>query len=153
MKGFNFEDHLTFRWNYKFNPYLWKDRFLRNIFLSIWAIISYLINCLSHLKINRKASFYKCPSETLKFQPLTLNQITNGFLHRTFWFFSLKNFGSPNTTNLLYTFPIFGHPTFWCWYQSACELLRVLKISIGRFSSTLSLFLEMKNTSYALIRG
>ena len=27
--------------------------------------------------------FFKCQSETLNFHPLTLNQVANGFLHRT----------------------------------------------------------------------
>ena len=46
---------------------------------------------------------------------------------------------------LLHTFPIFGPPTFWCWCQSALELVKGLKIRV-------SMFFEIKNTSNAFLR-
>ena len=42
---------------------------------------------------NHLGHFFKCQSETLNFHPLDLNQFANGFLHRTSWFFNLKNLG------------------------------------------------------------
>ena len=44
---------------------------------------------------------------------------------------------SQNTPN-----EAFFDPTFWYWRQSALELLKGLKLGMGRFSSTLSLFWE-----------
>ena len=96
--------------------------------------------------------FFKVSIRNVQFSPLTLNQIANGFLHRILWFLLFKNFGSRNPPHPPSNFSNFWAPTFWCWCQSVLELLRGLKIGMSRFSTTLSLFFEIKNTSYALLR-
>ena len=107
------------------------------------------INRFSNTFLIRLGHF-KCQSETFNFHPLNLNQIANGFfLHRALcFFFYLKIVGPKNPT----PFSNLWAPTFWCWCQSARERLRGLKIGIGWFSLTLSLFFEIKNASYALLR-
>ena len=84
-------------------------------------------------QIAKAILFLKSYLETFNFYPLTLNQFSNGFLHRTLCFFHSTNPGPKTLHTALHTFSIFGPPTFGFWFQSAHEIPTRLKISVGGF--------------------
>ena len=55
------------------------------------------------------------------------------FCLELFDFFHSKNTGSKTLHTPLNTFPIFGHPTFGFWFQSAHEVTIRLIMSAGGF--------------------
>ena len=77
--------------------------------------------------------------ETCNFDPLNLNQFTNGFSHVTHcFFFHFRNRGLETLHTPMHTFSIFGPPTYGFWSQSAREVSKSLKIGGKGVSSTLN---------------
>ena len=99
---------------------------------------------ISKWPVITKAIFLSVNQKRWIFTHLPSTKLQTVFSSYSLIFFSFKNFGSRIPTHPLHTFPIFGPPTFWCWLQSARELLRGRKICMSSFSSTLSLFLEIE---------
>ena len=129
-----------------FNGYLtWKRRLferwqLKGIFSCFISSIHFIIVNIHSFVYKLTKPFIGWPSETLNFNPTTLNQFSNSFLDRTSWFSILKY-----ESQTLQTFPIFGLPLFGFSPESACEFLTRLKICIRLHSRAQIVLFELNS--------